>query len=43
MAFPTRKAARYIGGLRVGKYLRTQTYQEVRNPDASGRAGEVLW
>src|SRR5580700_6592401 len=29
---PTRKSARYTGGLWVGKYLRTVTYQEVTDP-----------
>ena len=29
---PTRGAARYTGGLWVGKYLKTVTYQEVRDP-----------
>ncbi|KAM0528447.1 hypothetical protein ACHAP9_008496 [Verticillium nonalfalfae] len=35
------KASRYTGGLWVGKYLRTQTYQEVRNPQASGELGRL--
>lgn len=38
---PTRGAARYTGGLWVGKYLRTVTYQEVRNTDSSALLGEV--
>jgi sulfopropanediol 3-dehydrogenase len=38
---PTRGAARYTGGLWVGKYLRTVTYQEVKDPDASARLGEL--
>lgn len=38
---PTRKASRYTGGLWVGKYLRTQTYQEVRNSEASGKLGRL--
>jgi sulfopropanediol 3-dehydrogenase len=38
---PTRKAARYTGGLWVGKYLRTVTYQEVTDPVSSARLGEV--
>ncbi|EFX03525.1 histidinol dehydrogenase [Grosmannia clavigera kw1407] len=38
---PTRGAARYTGGLWVGKFLRTITYQEVRSPDASGRLGRL--
>ncbi|HVX47607.1 MAG TPA: histidinol dehydrogenase [Mycobacteriales bacterium] len=37
---PTRKAARYTGGLWVGKYLKTVTYQEC-TPEASARIGEV--
>jgi histidinol dehydrogenase len=38
---PTGKAARYTGGLWVGKYLRTTTYQEVKNPEASGKLGQL--
>ncbi|GAA1750335.1 histidinol dehydrogenase [Kocuria aegyptia] len=38
---PTRGAARYTGGLWVGKYLRTVTYQEVTNPDSSVFFGEL--
>ncbi|WP_432541578.1 histidinol dehydrogenase [Kineococcus sp. SYSU DK002] len=38
---PTRGAARYTGGLWVGKYLRTVTYQEVRDQDASARLGTL--
>ncbi|WP_197379400.1 histidinol dehydrogenase [Mycolicibacterium mengxianglii] len=38
---PTRGAARYTGGLWVGKYLRTVTYQEVTNTDSSAFFGEV--
>ncbi|KAG7143605.1 Histidinol dehydrogenase like protein [Verticillium longisporum] len=38
---PTLKASRYTGGLWVGKYLRTQTYQEVRSPQASGELGRL--
>jgi sulfopropanediol 3-dehydrogenase len=38
---PTRKSARYTGGLWVGKYLRTVTYQEVTDPAASARLGEI--
>ncbi|PYH88042.1 histidinol dehydrogenase [Aspergillus ellipticus CBS 707.79] len=38
---PTKKAARYTGGLWVGKYLRTVTYQEVTNPSASGHLGRL--
>jgi sulfopropanediol 3-dehydrogenase len=32
---PTKEAARYTGGLWVGKFLKTCTYQEVRTPEAS--------
>lgn len=39
---PTRQAARYTGGLWVGKYLKTVTYQEVRNPVASAELGRLL-
>ena len=39
---PTRGAARYTGGLWVGKYLKTVTYQEVTDRDASAALGEVL-
>lgn len=39
---PTRGAARYTGGLWVGKYLKTVTYQEVRSPTASAELGELL-
>lgn len=38
---PTLGAARYTGGLWVGKYLRTVTYQEITNPDSSAALGEV--
>ncbi|MGY1643157.1 histidinol dehydrogenase [Geodermatophilus sp. SYSU D00703] len=38
---PTRGAARYTGGLWVGKYLRTVTYQEVTDPAASAGLGEL--
>jgi histidinol dehydrogenase len=38
---PTRGAARYTGGLWVGKYLKTVTYQEVRDSAASALLGEV--
>jgi sulfopropanediol 3-dehydrogenase len=38
---PTRGAARYTGGLWVGKYLRTVTYQEVTNTDSSVLLGEL--
>ena len=38
---PTRKAARYTGGLWVGKFLKTVTYQRVLTDEASARIGEV--
>jgi len=37
---PTRGAARYTGGLWVGKFLKTCTYQEVRTPEASAAIGD---
>lgn len=37
---PTMKAARYTGGLWVGKFLKTCTYQRVLTDDASARIGE---
>lgn len=36
---PTRGAARYTGGLWVGKFLRTVTFQEVRSPQSSAELG----
>jgi len=38
---PTRQAARYTGGLWVGKYLKTVTYQEVTDPAATVQLGEL--
>lgn len=38
---PTRKSARYTGGLWVGKFLKTVTYQEVRDPASSAELGEL--
>ncbi|MFB4352506.1 histidinol dehydrogenase [Microbacterium sp. LS_15] len=38
---PTLGAARYTGGLWVGKYLRTVTYQEVQNTESSAELGAV--
>jgi sulfopropanediol 3-dehydrogenase len=38
---PTLGAARYTGGLWVGKYLKTTTYQEIRNTDSSAELGRV--
>jgi sulfopropanediol 3-dehydrogenase len=37
---PTKKAARYTGGLWVGKFLKTCTYQKVLSDEASARIGE---
>jgi sulfopropanediol 3-dehydrogenase len=37
---PTMKAARYTGGLWVGKFLKTCTYQRVLTNEASARVGE---
>ena len=37
---PTRKAARYTGGLWVGKFLKTCTYQRVLTDEASTIVGE---
>ena len=37
---PTRKAARYTGGLWVGKFLKTCTYQRVLTDEASAMIGE---
>jgi sulfopropanediol 3-dehydrogenase len=36
---PTRRAARYTGGLWVGKFLRTVTYQRITDPAASALIG----
>lgn len=38
---PTRGAARYTGGLWVGKYLRTATYQEVTSTESSAFFGDL--
>lgn len=38
---PTRGAANYTGGLWVGKYLKTVTYQEVTDPAVSAMLGEL--
>ena len=43
---PTKGAARYTGGLWVGKFLKTCTYQEIKTPEASAMIGEYcsrLW
>ena len=39
---PTKKAARYTGGLWVGKFLKTCTYQRVLTDEASAMIGEYL-
>lgn len=38
---PTRGAANHTGGLWVGKYLKTVTYQEVKDRSSSARLGEL--
>jgi sulfopropanediol 3-dehydrogenase len=38
---PTKKAARYTGGLWVGKFIKTCTYQKVLTDEASAKIGEV--
>ncbi|NQW10129.1 MAG: histidinol dehydrogenase [Alphaproteobacteria bacterium] len=38
---PTRKAARYTGGLWVGKFMKTCTYQRILTDEATTRVGEV--
>jgi sulfopropanediol 3-dehydrogenase len=38
---PTRGAAHYTGGLWVGKYLRTTTYQEVTDLESSAELGRL--
>jgi sulfopropanediol 3-dehydrogenase len=38
---PTKKAARYTGGLWVGKFIKTCTYQKVLTDEASVKIGEV--
>ena len=37
---PTKKAGRYTGGLWVGKYLKTHSYQKVTNNEAATLIGE---
>ncbi|WP_345068220.1 histidinol dehydrogenase [Leifsonia kafniensis] len=39
---PTKKSARYTGGLWVGKFIKTVTYQEVTTQVASAELGELL-
>ena len=38
---PTRRAARYTGGLWVGKYLKTLTYQEITDPASAALLGQI--
>ena len=38
---PTRLTSRYTGGLWVGKYLKTVTYQEITNPQSSVDLGRL--
>jgi sulfopropanediol 3-dehydrogenase len=38
---PTAAAARYSGGLWVGKFLKTITHQEVRSPESAALIGET--
>ena len=38
---PTRKAGRYTGGLWVGKFLKTHSYQRVLTDEAAARISEV--
>ncbi|WP_346910158.1 histidinol dehydrogenase [uncultured Roseibium sp.] len=37
---PTKKAGRYTGGLWVGKYLKTHSYQKVTTDEAAAKMGE---
>ena len=37
---PTRKAGRYTGGLWVGKFIKTHSYQKVTSDEASAKIGE---
>ena len=38
---PTKKAGRYTGGLWVGKFLKTHSYQRVLTDEAAAQVGEV--
>lgn len=38
---PTRRAGRYTGGLWVGKFLKTHTYQKITSDEASANIGAV--
>jgi len=37
---PTKKAGRYTGGLWVGKFLKTHSYQEITTDEAATKIGE---
>ena len=37
---PTKKAGRYTGGLWVGKFLKTHSYQEITTDEAAVKIGE---
>ncbi len=37
---PTKRAGRYTGGLWVGKFIKTHTYQRILTDEASARVGE---
>ena len=37
---PTKKAGRYTGGLWVGKFLKTHSYQKIKTDDAAVKIGE---
>jgi len=37
---PTRRAGRYTGGLWVGKFLKTHSYQKVTTDEAAAMIGE---
>jgi sulfopropanediol 3-dehydrogenase len=38
---PTKRAGRYTGGLWVGKFIKTHTYQRVLSDQASAELGEI--
>ena len=37
---PTKKAGRYTGGLWVGKFLKTHSYQRITSDEAATKIGE---
>jgi len=37
---PTKRAGRYTGGLWVGKFIKTHTYQRILTDEASAKIGE---